>query len=83
MSKVGWGAGADEGPRTAVVHRHRRHPIERSAFGNLEIGIIDVRSRGRTRARGDYAGRLQRLAGELGGSNAAVLKRPGATGGGE
>ena len=49
--------------------------IERATFENLELGILDVRSRGRARGKGDYAGRLQRLAGELGRSYDAVLKR--------
>ena len=49
--------------------------IERATFENLDLGILDVCPRGRARGKGDYAGRLQRLAGELGRSYPAVLKR--------
>lgn len=49
--------------------------IERATCENVERGILDPRPRGRARGRGDYAGRLERLAKELGRSYAAVLKR--------
>ena len=49
--------------------------IERATFENTELGILNFRPRDRTRVAGDYAGRLERLAGELGRTYAAVRKR--------
>ena len=49
--------------------------IERATFENAELGIVEFRPYRRARAKGDYAGRLERLAGELGRTYAAVRKR--------
>jgi len=44
-------------------------------FANLEFGILAYRPRDRTKGKGDFAGRLERLAGEFGRTYAAVRKR--------
>ena len=49
--------------------------IARATFENLELGILAFRPYARSKEKGDFAGRLERLAGELGRTYAAVRKR--------